>query len=324
MSRRRLARSAAAVLATVTITGCGAVTAARTGGDPAGAARRSALTTRDDPSARSPQRRTNYIVPIVPIQLVAPLTRYTQHVDQLLRQLPGQIVVLRTDAARGDLAAAETAWVKAHMIWLELGQDDSAYGAFGELGEQIDGLAAGLPGTVANPRFTGFHKIELDLWRRHDPSAAAADAQRLATLVGGLTPARVRRDLPFKTIDLDSWVLRCHEILEDALRDSLSQNDDYGSNTDLASLTADVAATREMLHLLGPLITSRAPRIVPTAASELNMLQAAIAAAGGPDTRRNLALLPLRRRQAIDADTSAAAETLAPVSELMQVAVPGS
>jgi len=34
--------------------------------------------------------------------------------------------------------------------------------------------------------------------------------------------------------------------------------------------------------------------------------------------------MPLRRRQALDASTGAAVETLAPVSEILQVTVPGS
>lgn len=262
------------------------------------------------------------VAPVVSSELDGPLREYTAYVDALLRRLGPQLQTLESAAASGDLAAAQRAWLPAHLTWLRIGQDDASYGAFGDLGESIDGLATGLPGTTANPKFTGFHKVEFDLWRKHDSAAAAHDTSILAARVATLTPKAVAADLPHDALSLDSWVLRCHEILEDGLRDSLTQEDDYGSGSDLASLGADVSATREMLRVLTPLIVIRAPQIVPDATAELHTLDDAIAAAGGSGV--SVAALPLRRRQAVDAATGAAVETLAPVSELMQVFTPGS
>jgi high-affinity iron transporter len=267
---------------------------------------------------------SSYVAPVSTIQLASPVARYTIYADRLIAVLRRQVAALHAAAARGSLAPAESDWTTAHFTYLELGQDDDAYGAFGELGEQIDGLADGLPGTIHNPNFTGFHKIELDLWGHHSTTAAATDSARLATLVRRLTPSLVQHDLPLTAIGVDSWVLRCHEILEDGLRDSLSEDDDYGSNTDLASLAADVDATDEMLAVLAPLIEAREPKIVPTAISDLRVLARAITKAGGPSAHRSLRSLPLRERQALDSATGAALETLAPVSEILQVTVPGS
>jgi high-affinity iron transporter len=260
----------------------------------------------------------------VPIQLYQPLAQYKAYVGRLLARLRPQLRALRTAAASNNATAAHLDWVAAHASWLEIGQDDDAYGAFGQLGQQIDGQAAGLPGSASNPGFTGFHKVELDLWRKHDTAAAAADTGKLVSLVGRLTPAAVAKDLPTSALALDTWVLRCHEILEDGLRDSLSQNDDYGSNSDLASLAADVSATREMLAVLAPLVEARVPSIVTQGSADLSAIDDAIQSAGGPVAGHNLPALPLRERQAVDQATGAALEVLAPVSELMQVTVPGS
>jgi high-affinity iron transporter len=266
----------------------------------------------------------SYVTPVATIQLVPPLAAYTIYVNRLLALLLRQVATLHAAAQRGDLSATEAAWGTTHFTWLELGQDDTAYGAFGELGQHIDGTADGLPHTIHNPGFTGFHKIELDLWGDHSTAAAAVDTAHLAALIRKLTPREVQADLPLTALGADAWVLRCHEILEDALRDSLSQDDDYGSNSDLATLAADVNATREMLAVLAPLITARRPKIVRTATTDLRALARAIDAAGGPAAHRNLRAMPLRRRQALDAATSKAVETLAPVSEILQVTVPGS
>jgi high-affinity iron transporter len=250
------------------------------------------------------------------VQLYHPLTRYTKYEAATLAKLRGQLATLAGRLSEGDVAGARSAWLAAHLSWLRLGQDDGAYGAFGSLGNRIDGTASGDVGTTSSRSFTGFHRVELDLWRRNDLVAAQADTAVLRKLVGSLNRRALSRDLPNAPLALDSWVLRCHEILEDALRDSLSQNDNYGSDSDLDSVRADVTATREMLTVLGGLIQTRAPGLVPTAKRELRAIDSALAAA---PAHTDLAALPARVRERIDAAVGAALETLAPVSELMEI-----
>jgi iron uptake system EfeUOB component EfeO/EfeM len=281
-------------------------------------------TSAQDTAAHPRAASASYVTPVATIQLASPLGQYTAYVERLAKRLPAQVGAIEMAASGGNLPAAEAAWLPAHVTYLEIGQDDASYGSFGTLGEQIDGLADGLPDTVANPKFTGFHKVELDLWRRHDAQAAAADTKRLLTYVDELTPRQIAGDLPVQTLAIDGWVLRCHEILEDALRDSLSQDDDYGSNTDLASISADVTATREMLTVLAPLIGPRIPSIVPDGEVDLSQIDKAVAAAGGSDAHHSLASLPALQRQTLNEAVDAATETLAPVSEILQVSTPGS
>ena len=249
------------------------------------------------------------------VSLYQPEARYTRYVTSTLARLRRQLGTLQRRLHAGNVAGARSAWLAAHVGWLAIGQDDGAYGAFGDLGNSIDGTADGDVGTTSSRHFTGFHRVELDLWRRHDLGAARADAATLTTLVDSITPQMVSQDLPPTTAALDSWVLRGHEILEDALRDTLSGNDDYGSHTGLATIGADVTASREMLDVLGGLIRARAPRLVPTATRQLAGVDAAIR----PSQAVPIASLPPRRRQRIDAALDGALETLAPVSELLQI-----
>ena len=227
------------------------------------------------------------------------------------------MATLQADVAAGEPAAAQAAWLTAHLTWLQIGQDDGAYGAFGDLGRQIDGTAAGLVGGTADPGFSGFHKVELDLWTRHDLGAAGTDTAALAALVGRLTPARVRADLSLSAASVAAWTLRSHEVLEDALRDSLSGDDDYGSGTDLASVTADTAATREVLTLLAPLITPRAPYLLGIASGRLRTLTAAVTATQVSGRWVAVEALPATQRRRVDAAIGAALETLARVPDLL-------
>ena len=103
----------------------------------------------------------------------------------------------------------------------------------------------------------------------------------------------------------------------DAERDTLTGNDDYGSGTGLASLSADVAATRELLTLLSPVIDPVAPRLVGRADRELAALSAAIQSACLDGDCMAIQTLSFAQRERIEADTGSVLETLAPIPDLI-------
>jgi high-affinity iron transporter len=275
--------------------------------------------------AKASARRTpalsahRYLVPVYPAQLVPALREYRAYVGGLLTTLDTQVTTLLTAEQAGNLAESESDWLPAHLTWLEIGQDDGAYGAFGALGAEIDGTAAGLVGGTASRSFTGFHKIELDLWTNHDVGVAADDTLELQKLLGKLQALGMTRELPGTTSGLSAWVLRCHEILEDADRDSLTGDDNYGSGTAMASVTADVAATREMLTLLYPEIHAREPRLVKAVRGQLSALDGAAVATQVSGAWVGPAAIPRPLEERVDADTGAALERLAQISDLIQV-----
>lgn len=248
---------------------------------------------------------------------VPELHAYRTYVTGKLSTLRSQLAALSAATGSGNLARARSAWLTAHLTWLEIGQDDGAYGAFGALGGDIDGLAAGHPQGTSDPGFTGFHRIEFDLWTRRDLRAADADAATLRHLLVQLMRTPVSTYLPASTNGIANWLLRPHEVLEDALRDSLTANDDYGSGTDLASITADVGAVRELLSELEPGLHLVAPQLVGNARAELDSLLGAIDATRSNGTWVSIQNLPIRQRQQVDADVDAALETLAPLPDLL-------
>jgi hypothetical protein len=246
------------------------------------------------------------------------LSEYRSYVAGKLATLRSQVTTLRTAIGTGSLAKARAAWLIAHLTWLAIGQDDDAYGCFGALGGEIDGLAAGHPRGTADPAFTGFHRVEFDLWTRRDLRAAATDAATLQRLLAQLMKVPLRSYLPATPTSVGNWLLRPHEVLEDAQRDSLTADDDYGSGTDLASITADVAGVRVMLSELGPSLDLVAPQLAGDADAELSALMGAIAATGSANHGWvAIADLPVRQRQQIDADVGAALETLSPIPDLL-------
>jgi high-affinity iron transporter len=124
---------------------------------------------------------------------------------------------------------------------------------------------------------------------------------------------------PSESIPATELPLRTHEILEDALRDELSGDDDYGSGTDMASVEADVDGTRELLKLLAPLLQSRAPDLVATVTTDLNTLDTALAATQVDGQWVAVTQVPIGQREQVDGAIGNALETLDLVPELLQV-----
>ena len=279
-------RAVAVVALSIAAGGCGGASASSTAPPP--------QHTTTSVTTRQHVHRASYVTPVVTIQLAHPLAEYTAYVEGLAQRLPHEVDAIETAASNEDVAAAETAWRRAHVTYLEIGQDDAAYGSFGELGEQIDGLADGLPDTTANPNFTGFHKVELDLWRRHDTAAAASDSRRAASSSStGSRRRRSRTTCRFRPLAVDGWVLRCHEILEDGLRDSLSRRRRLRiQHRPRIARGRRHRDARDAPRAGAADQTAGAARSFPTATAELRTLEQAISRRRRTAHKPNLAALP--------------------------------
>jgi iron uptake system EfeUOB component EfeO/EfeM len=249
--------------------------------------------------------------------LQPPLDADRRYVQSTLATLQTQVSTLIADIDSGNLAQAESDWLTAHETWLDVGQDDEAYSAYGQLGEELDGTAAGDPEGTADPHFTGFHKVEMDLWQDDDLTAAASDAVTLQGILDQIVATPLNAALPSNNNGIAAWVLRPHEIMEDAIRDTLSGDDEYGSATAVASIIADVTATREFLTVLAPVLGPLAPGLLPEAKADLTALDNACAATQVNGHWVSIADLPVRQREQIDADAGTAAQLLDRVPDVL-------
>ena len=101
------------------------------------------------------------------------------------------------------------------------------------------------------------------------------------------------------------------------VRDTLTGDDDYGSGTGLASITADVTAVRQLLGLLAPVLDPLAPDLVARANGQLSAVLAAVDQTETNGTWIGVDDLPTLARERVDAAVGAALETLAPIPDLL-------
>jgi iron uptake system component EfeO len=101
-------------------------------------------------------RGTPAILPITSNDLLAPASEYHAYVTTGLNTLVTQASALAADVRGGNLGAARSAWLTAHLTYERLG---AAYDSFGNFDDEIDGRPDGLAGGVNSARWTGFYRL---------------------------------------------------------------------------------------------------------------------------------------------------------------------
>jgi iron uptake system EfeUOB component EfeO/EfeM len=236
--------------------------------------------------------------------LGAVVEQYRGYVGQKLDQLSSEVARLRAGLPGNDRSSAQRRWLAAQVTWQQVG---AAYGSFAAAGTAIGGLANGLPQGVADPAFTGLHRIEYGLYHGENLPDLRVHVDRLAADIDGL-----RGDLDKLPIVPTEMPIRCHEILEDALRDHLSGQDDYGSGMAYALTSGDVLGTRVVLEELKPLIPTPVLGHSPYDQSKaaLDKLDAALNASRVQGRWPDYTSLTKHQRQPVNAVIGAALEAL--------------
>ncbi|MFC9927674.1 iron uptake transporter permease EfeU [Streptomyces sp. NPDC127190] len=251
------------------------------------------------------------VVPVSEQDLAAPLKAYKAYVQQGLDTLVGQTRTLADDIDHNHLGKARTDWLTAHRTYASLG---AAYGTFEDFDQKIDGRADGLPDGEHDKDFTGFLRIEYGLWHGQSAKDLSGPARQLATDADGL-----RKAFPRQAFDPGDLPLRAHEILENTLQFELTGDTDEGSGTNLATADANLAGTRELLTVLKPLITTRAPKLLPAVDADIARLQKFLDAAHDGASWTPVDKLTAADRQRIDGATGQLLEDLAPVPALLEI-----
>ncbi|MFD5401514.1 iron uptake transporter permease EfeU [Streptomyces griseorubiginosus] len=251
------------------------------------------------------------VVPVSEQDLSGPLQQYKSYVDKGLATLVGQTRTLAADIKGGHLGKARGDWLTAHRTYSSLG---AAYGTFEDFDQKINGRADGLPNGVHDKDFAGFHRVEYGLWHGESAASLTAPAQQLATEVAGL-----RNAFPHQDFDPSDLPLRAHEILENTLQFELTGDTDEGSGTNLATADANLAGTRELLTVLRPLLTTRAPHLLPTVDADVARLQTLLDAARHGRTWTPVAQLDATVRAKVNGATGQLLEDLSPVPDLLEI-----
>ncbi len=221
-------------------------------------------------AARSVRGSTSTATPVYPLTATEQrqISRaYAMRVVLRMAALLPAATALQAALQAGDLAAARTQWLRAHLQLEELG---GLYGSTGPPSwSRLDGLPGGLPAGVHDPAFTGFHRVEYLLWH-HGSRADLLSAGK--TLLADLTTLQAR--VGAGPLQVGVLVAQVQEILERSARQELTGASDAGSGSGLATVAADVAGTQLLLGALVPALQPRDPKLLGSVQSALAALAA--------------------------------------------------
>lgn len=266
-----------------------------------------------------PQNATAAIPATAAGDLLPATNLYSKYVQSTLGTLDGQVANLKASLVADGADASKQNWLAAQETWQSLG---AAYGSFGELGAAVNAQphGSGDPGQAPvkdpakDPAFTGLHRIEYGLYHGESPATLVPVVQALQEDL-----AKLRKQLPSLVLIPANMPLRAHEILEDALRDHLSGQDDQGSGMAFALTAADVAGTRVVVDRLASVLEARKPGLVKQIGVQLDTLDAALQATKMDGRWTRYPDSTLGQRQPVNAAISAVLETLAQVPQLLQL-----
>ncbi|MGO9785083.1 MAG: iron uptake transporter permease EfeU [Streptosporangiaceae bacterium] len=264
-------------------------------------------------TGRAAQGAPAAIKPVTVQELTGPNQKYRAYAAGELRTLASAVTRIKTDLQHGNLGAAKTDWLAAQLDWEKVG---ASYDSFGADGTAVDGLPDGLVDGVSDSDFSGLHRLEYGLWHGQSAASLVPVVNVLAHDVATVQKNLISDDLAG---DPTNPPIRAHEILEDALRDHLSGVDDQGSGDAYPETYADLQVTRVVLSELAPLITARAPKLLPTVQAQLNALQTALLATQVNGRWTSLSSASLAMRQQVDGALGALLETLSSVPDLLEV-----
>jgi iron uptake system component EfeO len=253
--------------------------------------------------------------PVAPVLAVteADLVPYTKAYEDYVRgQIPSLVALtttLHSALTAGNLAAARQAWLPAHVEYERLG---AAYGAFGDLDGNINGLPNGLRRGIHDPDWEGFHRIEYGLWHGETAASLLPHATELLSSTQQLGAA-------FRGEEVDPLELsiRAHEITENALQFELTGQTDYGSASNLATVNANLEGTKTVLGIIRPLLVPRYAQL-SALTTQLATSSADVQALGHSASWPPLAALNTPQRERVNADLSQLSELLAPVATILE------
>lgn len=244
--------------------------------------------------------------PVTQADLIPATLAYEKYVRGRIPGLISQVDALAAAVRAGDRLAAQRAWLAGHLAYERLG---AAYDAFGDLDGEINGLPAG----PDDRHWTGFHLVEQGLWHNASLAAVRPEADALASAV-----RKLQQHMASAQIDPTQISIRAHEITENALQFELTGRSDFGSNSNLATVQANLEGTATVLDLVRPLLTARYEQWPQTEAA-LQRAQRDIAGlAGSGGTLPALGALTRPQRERIDSDISELSELLAPVASILE------
>ena len=204
----------------------------------------------------------------VPTSLTAVAAAYQAYATPLLDDTVEQTELLSDAIAAGDLAKAKTVYAASRNGYEQL---EPVAELFPDLDSAMDARADDWPQAEADPDFTGWHRIEYELFAKGDTAAAAPFAVRLAADAKSL-----QTQVAALTIDPAVMTGGAAALIEEAAQTKITGEEDRYSGVSLIDLSANVAGSEKIVELLTPLLQAANPTLLTAIQGDFATLHASM------------------------------------------------
>ncbi|MFF3854183.1 iron uptake system protein EfeO [Micromonospora sp. NPDC002575] len=170
-----------------------------------------------------------------------------------------------TAVKAGDVAKAKALYPVARTYWERI---EPVAESFGDLDPKIDGREEVVEEGM---EFTGFHRIEKDLWTTGDISADGPIADRLLADVKEIvTRANAEKLTPLQLAN------GAKALLDEVASGKITGEEERYSHTDLWDFNANLEGSKAAVAALRPALEQRAPELVTQLDAEFANVEAAL------------------------------------------------
>jgi iron uptake system component EfeO len=179
-------------------------------------------------------------------KLAAAVQSYQQYVRSQVASLVDQTAAFTAAVKAGDVARAKSLYPIARTYYERI---EPVAESFGDLDPQIDARADDIePGTD----WTGFHRLEKDLWSGGDLTKDAAIADRL-----GADVARLKQLVATTKLTPLELANGAKTLLDEVATKKVTGEEDRYSHTDLFDFQANIEGSKAAIAALRPALDDR-------------------------------------------------------------------
>ncbi|GAA2205931.1 peptidase M75 family protein [Nonomuraea monospora] len=206
-----------------------------------------------------------------PLNADAKLAQATRSYQRYVKSQTDTLLVKTqefVDAVKaGDLAKAKELYPISRTYWERI---EPVAEIFGDLDPAIDGREADL---AEGEEWTGFHRIEKDLWIHQDVSDSGPMADKLIADVRTIVAKANATELT--PLNLANGA---KELLDEVATGKITGEEDIWSHTDLWDFDANLEGSKAAVQALRPVLEERAPDLVKTLDEKFAAAEQALAA----------------------------------------------
>ena len=179
-------------------------------------------------------------------ELAAAVATYKQYVATQADELVTLTTQFTDAVKKGDAEEAKRLFPLAREPWERI---EPVAEIFGDLDPIIDGREGDVP---EGGEFTGFHKLEKDLWETEDISKSGDMADKLLTDVKEIAEKAKGAQLTAAQVGNGA-----KELLDEVASTKMTGEEDEFSHTDLWDFNANIAGAQQAIEALRPILQAR-------------------------------------------------------------------